>query len=133
MEVKLNINKEARKSIGKITVVFLSLIMIFSIGFTVITFNNSSQNSNSASNVNSNVPEALYSKCGESVCFVGSQPIISFGSFKYPVQYDIFKIGTQSDKIASPFVSDTPAMGNVCEERETYSGSFTSPAYLLFG
>jgi hypothetical protein len=23
--------------------------------------------------------------------------------------------------------------GNVCEERETYSGSFTSPAYLLFG
>jgi flagellar basal body-associated protein FliL len=91
VEVKLNINKEARKSIGKITVVFLSLIMIFSIGFTVITFNNSSQNSNSVSNVNSNVPEALYSKCGESVCFVGSQPIISFGSFKYPVQYEILK------------------------------------------
>ena len=91
MEVKLNINREARKSIGKITVVFLSLIMIFSIGFTVITFNNSSQNSNSVSNVNSNVPEALYSKCAESVCFVGSQPIISFGSFKYPVQYEILK------------------------------------------
>ncbi|MCI2412094.1 hypothetical protein [Cuniculiplasma divulgatum] len=28
---------------------------------------------------------------------------------------------------------NTTLTGNVCEERETYSGSFTSPAYLLFG
>ncbi len=114
--------------------------MIFSIGFTVITFNNSSQNSNSASNVNSNVPEALYSKCGESVCFVGSQLIISFGSFKYPVQYDIFKIGTQSDKIASPFVSDTPAMGNVSvvnfnsyHTKEIQNGKCTSADLIRSG
>ena len=28
---------------------------------------------------------------------------------------------------------NTTLTGNVCEERETYSGSLTSPAYLLFG
>ncbi len=140
MEVGLNTNRETGKSLSKITVVFLSLIMVFSIGFTVLSFNNASKTSNSISNVNSNVPEALYSKCGESVCFVGSQPIISFGSFKYPVQYDIFQVGTQSDKVASPYVSDSSYPGNVSlvnfnsyHTKEIQNGKCTSADLIRSG
>ena len=140
MEFKLNIDREARKSFNKVTVIFLSLIMIFSIGFTVISFNNAIQNSGSSSNIQSNVPEALYSKCGESVCFMGSQPIISFGTTKYPVQYDIFTVGSQSSNVATPYVSGSSSPGNLSmadfnsyHTREIQNNNCTSADLVRYG
>jgi hypothetical protein len=140
MEFKLNIDREARKSFNKLTVIFLSLIMIFSIGFTVISFNNAIQNSGSSSSIQSSVPEALYSKCGESVCFIGSQPVISFGMAKYPVQYDIFTVSSQSSNVATPYISGSSSPGNLSmadfnsyHTREIQNNNCTSADLVRYG
>ena len=74
--------------------------MIFS-AFAILNFTTTAEKSKQTIN-NPSVPVVSYTQFGETVSFIGSQPVISFGSTEYPVSWNILNIEQPSHLSANP-------------------------------
>ena len=74
--------------------------MIFS-AFAILNFTTTAEKSKQTIN-NPSVPVVSYSQSGETVSFIGSQPVISFGLTEYPVSWQIMSITQPSHLSANP-------------------------------
>ncbi|MCL4323233.1 MAG: hypothetical protein M1498_02125 [Candidatus Thermoplasmatota archaeon] len=74
--------------------------MIFS-AFAILNFTTTAEKSKQTI-INPSVPVVSYSQFGETVSFIGSQPVISFGLTEYPVSWQIMSITQPSHLSANP-------------------------------
>ncbi len=77
--------------------------MIFS-AFAILNFTTTAEKSKQTIN-NPSVPVVSYTQFGETVSFIGSQPVISFGSTEYPTSWNILNIEQPSHLSANPLHS----------------------------
>ena len=110
------------RTIKRYFAIFLVLIMVFSVMFSTFSFlNNYTTNT---SNSSKNITPKVYTRNGETVCFIGNQPVISFGRQKYPVSYNVFTINKASGKTVNPLV--TNSSGGVSVSLVNFNSSKTS-------
>ena len=93
-------NQRERDNKKIIIAFFFSIIMIFS-AFAILNFTTTAEKSKQTIN-NHSLPVVSYSQFGETVSFVGSQPVISFGSTEYPTSWNILNIEQPSHLSANP-------------------------------
>ncbi len=103
----MKIKRERQKKI--FIALLFSMIMIFS-AFTI--YENTSTSSVTNNNTQQSIPIQSYNAYGESVCFIGNQPVISFSSnpmaTHYPVSWDILSVNTggiHNTNSATPFIT----------------------------
>ena len=97
-------NQRERDNKKIIIAFFFSIIMILS-AFAILNFTTTIEKSRQPAN-NPSLPVVSYSQFGETVSFIGFQPVISFGSTEYPTSWNILNIKQPSQLSANPLYAN---------------------------